>query len=55
MKKIGEVLPSFGWRAWLVLINEDSECWRAQSRLLTTRCHRYIIADKSNEDKDASL
>ena len=55
MKKIGEVSPPFGWRAWPALIDEDSECCRAQRRLLTTRCHRYIIGDKSNEGQDASL
>ena len=55
MKKIGEVSPPFGWRAWPALIDKDSECCRAQRRLLTTRCHRYIIADKSNEGQDASL
>ena len=55
MKKIGEVSPPFGWRAWLALIDEDSECCRAQRRLLTTRCHEYIISDKSNAGQDASL
>ena len=33
----------------------DSECCRAQRWRLTTRYHRYIIADKSNEGQDASL
>jgi len=37
VKGIGEVLSPFGRRAWLALINEDSECCRAQRRLLTTR------------------
>jgi len=28
---------------------------RAQRRLLTTMCHKYIIGNKSNEGQDASL
>ncbi len=55
MKKIGEVSPPFGWKAWLALIDEDSECCRAQRRLLTTKYHGYIIGDKSNAGQDASL
>ena len=50
-----EVSPPFRWRDWPALIDEDSECCRAQRRLLTTRCHRYIIAAKNNEGQDASL
>ncbi len=52
---MGKVSPPFGWRAWLALIDEDSECCGAQRRLLTTRYHRYIIADKRHEGQDASL
>lgn len=55
MKKIGEVSPPFGWRTWLALIDENSECYKAQRRLLTTRYHGYIIGDKSDEGQDASL
>jgi len=55
MKNTGKVSPSFGRRAWLALIDEDSECCRAQRRLLTTRYHRYTIGDKSDESQDASL
>jgi hypothetical protein len=43
MKKIDKVSPPFGWKAWLVLVDEDSECCRAQRRLLTTRRDGYII------------
>ena len=35
------------------LIDEDSECCRAQRRLLTIRWDRYIIG-MSNEGQDAS-
>ena len=38
-----------------VLKDEDSECCRVQRRLLTDRCHRYIIGDKSDKGQDASL
>ena len=55
MKKIGELPHPFGWRAWLALIDEDSECYRAQRRLLTTRYHGYTICDKSNAGQDDSL
>ena len=30
MKKIGEVSPPFGWRAWPALIDEDSEACSAR-------------------------
>ena len=36
------------------LIDEDSECCRARTRLLTIRCDRYIVGDKTNEGQDAS-
>ncbi|MFC1956526.1 hypothetical protein ACFLWZ_08475 [Chloroflexota bacterium] len=49
MKKIGKVSPSFGWRAWLPLLDEDSGCYRVQRQLLTAGCHGYIICGKSDE------
>ena len=55
VKKMGEVSPPFGWKAWPALIDEDSECCRVQRRLLTNRCHRYIIGNKFNKGQDASL
>jgi len=65
VKKIGEVLPLFKWRVLLALIAEDSggcgtrlACQEGYCRvprwILTTRCHGYIISDKSDGGQDAS-
>ena len=54
-EKVGEVRVVCRWRALPELIDEDSECCRAQRRLLTDRCHRCIVGDKSDEGQDASL
>jgi hypothetical protein len=47
MKKMGRVSLSFGWRASPALIDEGSECYRAQRRLFITSCHGHNIGDKA--------
>ena len=66
VKKIGKVSPHFGWRASPVLIHKVFwwlQYIAAMSRTtaglregrLTTRGYVYIIDDKSDEGRDASL